>query len=582
MMLSRTSSAYRPYKCFFFLVLCLSFFMLSTTSIASTTPTAEEILEAYLQNELVSPGKFQVTATGSMDGDQLGKAVLGWSGGTLFSLSVESPHLPMPTAIQYGLRPSGFSIMKMGSQEMLRADLVGLSIILETIPDIFNMPMLHKLVNNPAYTLEFEGETEVSGRRAYILSITMTLQDYVENIRNVYAEILANPVLTRMIEISGFSVEEALLIWDEEMAAAFEVKSLTKLDDKVASRLYIDAQDYLLLGYDTTTQKEAWEASVYNKLPVPSVQITVESGPDGHITRREWRMNMILPADFAAELSLPPTTAENLLNFEVCLSIAAINNVQLLEHMGIYLAVDPMMLELEGLSYADEEVMEIAQAIVGEHSFTLDLKWDLTKEADPKLVENAKLLSAEKAWQIGLAAYIEDDQKTALKQLSQLARLVPEFIEPHMFLSELYYKNGQLLSCIFELEQVIMLDPYNAYALNNAAYYYADHEMDVERALELAIRAYELKSYDAAIVDTLGWAFFKNGMFFEAALLLEESLELSIEQEDPEKVGFAHYHLAAAYAALERWDEAISHLEQAVELDPALEEAQELLAELKS
>ena len=111
------------------MVLCLSFFMLSTTSIASTTPTAEEIFEAFLQNELVSPGKFQVTATGSVDGEQLGKAVLGWSGGTLFSLSVESPHLPMPTAIQYGLRPSGFSIMKMGSQESQRADWINMSIV---------------------------------------------------------------------------------------------------------------------------------------------------------------------------------------------------------------------------------------------------------------------------------------------------------------------------------------------------------------------------------------------------------------------------------------------------------------------
>lgn len=585
-MSSRISTTTHPARYFFFLVLCISFMLISATGYASTTPTAQEIYAAYMQKALALPGNFQANVSITMDGEPLGRAVLGWSGGALFSYSIESPQLSSSTALQYALRPSGFSLLKFGTREELQATLVPHSVILQAIPRIFNMQLLYKLVDTPAVQVELVGETEVAGRRVYILSMTVQQEDLIKHYRSVLAEVLDDPLISYIVEDEGYSVEYVLYLFDQAMAQ----QPTADLQASSTKRIYIDAQDYLFLGYETTSMEAAWKEIMQQNsllvaadaIPMPIMQpIDLESDEDGHIIRQKWHMRFTVPAALATTFSMPEPHGENLFYMDVYYTLTANNNIQLLERLEVNVAIDPAL--LENLPNMEDAAEDTLQPVVGEHNIIVDLKWDLSKGADPKLVENTKLLSAENAWAIGLEAFIADDQKTAIKHLSQLSRLVPTFIEPHIFLSELYHKNGQLMATIFELEQVVMLDPYNALALNNLAYYYADYELDVERALELALQAYDLVSDDAAIVDTVGWAFLKNKKLDDAVVFLEEALALTIEEdESPQEIAFSYYHLAVAYAAQERWSDACNQLKQAIELDPELEEAQQLLAEIQS
>lgn len=240
----------------------------------------------------------------------------------------------------------------------------------------------------------------------------------------------------------------------------------------------------------------------------------------------------------------------------------------------------------DSLTPSSEEALEPE-----EHTFRLTLQWDTTKGADPVLVENTQLKSAERSWQQALEAIEAEDWEAAVAPLARLTRQMPTFVYAHFYLSNAYIETGEIWAAIGELEQVIMLQPNDWIALNNLAYLYVDQDIDPERGLELALAAYDLlpDSAPAFVTDTLGWAYYKNGDLEAASWYLEDALVLLADENEAtmyEPGEYAvhaaelHYHLAAVYATREMYDQAKEHVEAALEHNPDLEAARELLAEI--
>jgi tetratricopeptide (TPR) repeat protein len=109
------------------------------------------------------------------------------------------------------------------------------------------------------------------------------------------------------------------------------------------------------------------------------------------------------------------------------------------------------------------------------------------------------------------------------------------------------------------------LNPDNAEALNYLGYTYADHGIFLEEAEELVSKAARLRPEDGYIVDSLGWVYFKQGRFPEAARELERAG--SLVPDDPvilEHLGDAYRQLGQGARALEVYRKA---LEKAKEED---------------
>ncbi len=90
-----------------------------------------------------------------------------------------------------------------------------------------------------------------------------------------------------------------------------------------------------------------------------------------------------------------------------------------------------------------------------------------------------------------------------------------------MFLSNLAEKQGDWPKARGLLEAAITLDGSNPYILNSLGYLILEHGENPERALEYLKKARELSPDSAAIIDSLGWAYFQSGDFSKALPLLE-------------------------------------------------------------
>jgi tetratricopeptide (TPR) repeat protein len=110
-------------------------------------------------------------------------------------------------------------------------------------------------------------------------------------------------------------------------------------------------------------------------------------------------------------------------------------------------------------------------------------------------------------------------------------------------------------------KRIIALDPTNAQAHNNLSYLYSTTGVNLQQALREARIANQLKPDSPFFEDTLGWAFYRNGMFKEALIVLHKAVAAEPELAD------AHFHLASVYYDLDEFDPTVTHFRIAIGLD---------------
>lgn len=130
-------------------------------------------------------------------------------------------------------------------------------------------------------------------------------------------------------------------------------------------------------------------------------------------------------------------------------------------------------------------------------------------------------------------------------------------------------------------EKLIESNPDNLIAVNNLAALLLDRRDDAashQRALELAKRLE--KQEQPALLDTVGWAYYRNGDFGRAVRLLERAVA------GAPNLAVLHYHLGMAYLRNNNPVGAKQELKKALESEqadfPGLDEARSTLAELEN
>ena len=101
----------------------------------------------------------------------------------------------------------------------------------------------------------------------------------------------------------------------------------------------------------------------------------------------------------------------------------------------------------------------------------------------------------------------------------------------------------------------------------------------MDEALKLARTAVEKFPKVPNVLDTIGWIYYKKGVYGSAVDFLKESIEGS-----PDSAAH-HYHLGMSYFGLGDRQKASASLNRAIKLNPAfsgVDEARNTLAKLES
>jgi tetratricopeptide (TPR) repeat protein len=130
-----------------------------------------------------------------------------------------------------------------------------------------------------------------------------------------------------------------------------------------------------------------------------------------------------------------------------------------------------------------------------------------------------------------------------------------------LMLGEVENRAGKIPEAIARYREVAGMDGANRIALNNLAYLLAREDPDA--ALAYAKKAAEIAPDDPAVLDTLGWVYYRKGFYRQALSNLQNAV---VKGDTP----LRRYHMAMAYFKLGNSEEGQKALDAALLADPNL------------
>lgn len=132
---------------------------------------------------------------------------------------------------------------------------------------------------------------------------------------------------------------------------------------------------------------------------------------------------------------------------------------------------------------------------------------------------------------------------------------------------DILYKAGRLDSAFVCYDRAIELDPSNYLAMNNAAYFLACSDRDLDRALQLIEKANLGRPDDPTTLDTYAWVLFKRGDYARAKEIIDRTLELSEEKGESVSAELLG-HAGDIYFMVREPGKALEYWKKALELEP--------------
>jgi tetratricopeptide (TPR) repeat protein len=152
------------------------------------------------------------------------------------------------------------------------------------------------------------------------------------------------------------------------------------------------------------------------------------------------------------------------------------------------------------------------------------------------------------------------------KRLSEVVASHPDNITGHLLLARVEMTAGKNPAAIEQLKKAVALDSKNALTLNSLAFLLTESKQPDE-AMKYAQKAWELAPDNPAVEDTLGWAYYQQGLYPLAVVQLEAA-------NAKQGTAIRKYHLAMAYLKAGKPDRGRQTFDAALKMDPKLPEAQ--------
>jgi tetratricopeptide (TPR) repeat protein len=195
-----------------------------------------------------------------------------------------------------------------------------------------------------------------------------------------------------------------------------------------------------------------------------------------------------------------------------------------------------------------------------------------TTEAQSAL-ENAVRLDKKNVNACLLLAQIQDaagQQDQAAGTYDRSIRENPSDVRLYLALGSLEERRNNWQRAEQLNQKVLQIQADQPTAANNLSFLLLEHGGDVNYALSLAQTARHAMPNSAYTADTLGWAYYKMGVYENAIHLLQEAIEKA-----PQSATY-HYHLGVVYQKSEKVALAKSSFQRALQLDPKSKHADEI------
>jgi len=132
--------------------------------------------------------------------------------------------------------------------------------------------------------------------------------------------------------------------------------------------------------------------------------------------------------------------------------------------------------------------------------------------------------------------------------------------------ADLAYRKKEFVNSFSYLEEALKIKPEDNGTLNNYAYYLAENNTDLKKALTMAEKVVKSEPDNATFIDTYGWVLFKMGKYRKAYNSINSSISLSKER-DPELLE----HLGYVLQRMKKFNEAKIYFEEALRKDKSKE-----------
>jgi Flp pilus assembly protein TadD len=127
---------------------------------------------------------------------------------------------------------------------------------------------------------------------------------------------------------------------------------------------------------------------------------------------------------------------------------------------------------------------------------------------------------------------ITSRSKLAEFELSRLVKGGYESTQIYTTMAYAAWSQKQYQKAVDFYEKALDMDDNNTTALNGLGYILADSEINIRRGIKLCRKAVDKKPQNAAYLDSLGWAYFKNGEINEARIWLRRAFDISPHQKE--------------------------------------------------
>ena len=185
----------------------------------------------------------------------------------------------------------------------------------------------------------------------------------------------------------------------------------------------------------------------------------------------------------------------------------------------------------------------------------------LTPPANHKHVHDNDLLAQFRA-RLGSLYVVLEREGEAIEVLEEALEATPNNPDTNYWLGIAYQEIGNLEQAEHYLRTTIALSPEREEAYNALGYFFAEHGTNLDEAVRLIQKALKKSPANGAYLDSLGWAYFKQGRLNDALKQLEKAVIYmpdSVEVQD---------HLGEVYLKKGLKKEALAAWQKAIQLSP--------------
>jgi tetratricopeptide (TPR) repeat protein len=138
----------------------------------------------------------------------------------------------------------------------------------------------------------------------------------------------------------------------------------------------------------------------------------------------------------------------------------------------------------------------------------------------------------------------------------------PKDVMGYLTIAALYESRNDIKDARDMYQKALAIDPNSPAANNNLAYMMLKNDGNIDEVITIAQAALRRSPESASIADTLGYAYYKKGVYSSAIELLEQA-----SKKDPNNAS-VHYHLGLAYSKANNPAKAREQFQRASQLGP--------------